>query len=203
MIRKPPKFRFNPGDYVFINIPVIAKYEWHPFSISSAPEKSDFIWLHIRACGNWTKRLYSFASSPKFEMSNSFMQRSLTRINMRAHMCKASGLNETTGALMANSQLTRSQHRPIGSNPNLLSVNDNTCKKTVSFEKDQLNRLSEISRQMKENAGKQDGVQGASDEKDSAADAVTVAVKQPHQAKGILKVRALSLLIFARIFGII
>ena len=68
VVRKPPKFHFKPGDYVYVNIPVIAKYEWHPFSISSAPENSDFLWLHVKVCGNWTKRLYSYASSSKFDV---------------------------------------------------------------------------------------------------------------------------------------
>uniref|UniRef100_A0A7N6AHP9 NADPH oxidase, EF-hand calcium binding domain 5 n=1 Tax=Anabas testudineus TaxID=64144 RepID=A0A7N6AHP9_ANATE len=40
VIRRPQFFHFKPGDYVYINIPVIAKYEWHPFTISSAPEQS-------------------------------------------------------------------------------------------------------------------------------------------------------------------
>lgn len=40
VIKRPQFFHFKPGDYVYINIPVIAKYEWHPFTISSAPEKS-------------------------------------------------------------------------------------------------------------------------------------------------------------------
>jgi NADPH oxidase 5 len=31
---------FRPGDYVFVNIPTIAKYEWHPFTLSSAPEEA-------------------------------------------------------------------------------------------------------------------------------------------------------------------
>ncbi|MGR0317691.1 hypothetical protein, partial [Klebsiella pneumoniae] len=31
------RFYLPPGDYVFVNIPVIANYEWHPFTISSAP----------------------------------------------------------------------------------------------------------------------------------------------------------------------
>uniref|UniRef100_A0A672MAF7 NADPH oxidase 5 n=1 Tax=Sinocyclocheilus grahami TaxID=75366 RepID=A0A672MAF7_SINGR len=35
VIKRPPFFHFKPGDYVYINIPVIAKYEWHPFTISS------------------------------------------------------------------------------------------------------------------------------------------------------------------------
>ena len=40
VIKRPQFFHFKPGDYIYINIPVIAKYEWHPFTISSAPEQS-------------------------------------------------------------------------------------------------------------------------------------------------------------------
>lgn len=40
VIKRPQFFHFKPGDYVYINIPEIAKYEWHPFTISSAPEQS-------------------------------------------------------------------------------------------------------------------------------------------------------------------
>lgn len=39
VIKRPPQFDFHPGDYVFVNVPAIAKYEWHPFTISSAPEQ--------------------------------------------------------------------------------------------------------------------------------------------------------------------
>lgn len=39
VIKRPHHFDFHPGDYVFVNIPAIAKYEWHPFTISSAPEQ--------------------------------------------------------------------------------------------------------------------------------------------------------------------
>ncbi len=38
VINKPRKFRYKPGDYIYINIPAVASFEWHPFSISSAPE---------------------------------------------------------------------------------------------------------------------------------------------------------------------
>lgn len=31
VISKPKRFHYKPGDYVFINIPAIAKHEWHPF----------------------------------------------------------------------------------------------------------------------------------------------------------------------------
>ncbi|XP_028307631.1 NADPH oxidase 5 [Gouania willdenowi] len=60
VIRRPQFFHFKPGDYVYINIPVIAKYEWHPFTISSAPEQSDVLWLHVRSMGQWTNRLYEY-----------------------------------------------------------------------------------------------------------------------------------------------
>jgi hypothetical protein len=39
VIRRPPHFAFKPGDYIFVNIPAIATFEWHPFTISSAPEQ--------------------------------------------------------------------------------------------------------------------------------------------------------------------
>lgn len=38
-IRRPQYFDYRPGDYVFVNIPLISRTEWHPFTISSAPEQ--------------------------------------------------------------------------------------------------------------------------------------------------------------------
>ncbi|XP_044516045.1 NADPH oxidase 5 [Gracilinanus agilis] len=60
VISRPPFFHYKPGDYIYLNIPAIAKYEWHPFTISSAPEQKDTIWLHIRSQGQWTNRLYEY-----------------------------------------------------------------------------------------------------------------------------------------------
>uniref|UniRef100_A0A4W4FG40 NADPH oxidase, EF-hand calcium binding domain 5 n=1 Tax=Electrophorus electricus TaxID=8005 RepID=A0A4W4FG40_ELEEL len=63
VIKRPPFFHFKPGDFIYINIPVIAKYEWHPFTISSAPEQQDIMWLHVRSMGQWTNRLYEYFQS--------------------------------------------------------------------------------------------------------------------------------------------
>ncbi|XP_056356009.1 NADPH oxidase 5 [Oenanthe melanoleuca] len=60
VIQRPKSFRFQPGDYVYLNIPAVAAYEWHPFSISSAPEQPETLWLHIRARGQWTTKLYEY-----------------------------------------------------------------------------------------------------------------------------------------------
>lgn len=58
VIAKPDRFKFHPGDWVFIKIPSVAKFEWHPFTISSGPEENDNFTLHIRAVGGWTTKLH-------------------------------------------------------------------------------------------------------------------------------------------------
>ena len=47
VINRPKNFKFKAGDYIFINIPTITKYQWHPFTISSAPEQNDIRWKHV------------------------------------------------------------------------------------------------------------------------------------------------------------
>lgn len=34
------------GQYGYINIPAIDPFEWHPFTISSAPSSTDTTWTH-------------------------------------------------------------------------------------------------------------------------------------------------------------
>jgi predicted ferric reductase/Ca2+-binding EF-hand superfamily protein len=55
-LRRPPGFTFAPGDYVFLKIPAVAPHEWHPFTLSSAPER-DELSVHVRALGDWTSAL--------------------------------------------------------------------------------------------------------------------------------------------------
>ncbi|XP_016001235.2 NADPH oxidase 5 isoform X2 [Rousettus aegyptiacus] len=78
LIKRPPLFNYRPGDYLYLNIPAIARYEWHPFTISSAPEQRDTIWLHIRSQGQWTNRLYeSFKASDPVGCGSKRLSRSL------------------------------------------------------------------------------------------------------------------------------
>lgn len=58
VIKRPPNFHFHPGDYVFVNIPVIARYEWHPFTVSSAPEQEGELLLNFSARRWFHSRLY-------------------------------------------------------------------------------------------------------------------------------------------------
>lgn len=47
-------FTYRPGQYAFINVPAISPWEWHPFSLTSAPS-DDFISFHIGAAGGTVK----------------------------------------------------------------------------------------------------------------------------------------------------
>uniref|UniRef100_A0A8C7Z3I4 NADPH oxidase, EF-hand calcium binding domain 5 n=1 Tax=Oryzias sinensis TaxID=183150 RepID=A0A8C7Z3I4_9TELE len=85
VIKRPQFFHFKPGDYIYINIPVIAKYEWHPFTISSAPEQSDTLWLHIRSMGQWTNRLYEyFRQTDSMELCSGRLATSLKKRRQQA-----------------------------------------------------------------------------------------------------------------------
>lgn len=59
VIERPVDFEFQAGDYVYVNLPQVAQFEWHPFTISSAPEEAEHLTLHIRVAGGWTGRLYT------------------------------------------------------------------------------------------------------------------------------------------------
>ena len=47
---------YKPGHYLFLNCPDVAFFQWHPITISSAPEE-DFVSVHIRVVGDWTSEL--------------------------------------------------------------------------------------------------------------------------------------------------
>ncbi|KAJ0559213.1 Respiratory burst oxidase protein A [Helianthus annuus] len=53
---KPPQFRYKSGQYMFVQCPVVSPFEWHPFSITSAPN-DDYLAIHVRELGDWTQEL--------------------------------------------------------------------------------------------------------------------------------------------------
>ncbi|KAJ7087662.1 ferric reductase NAD binding domain-containing protein [Mycena belliarum] len=44
------------GEYIFINCPEVSYFQWHPFTLTSAPEE-DYISVHIRVEGDFTTAL--------------------------------------------------------------------------------------------------------------------------------------------------
>ncbi|CAL9100195.1 unnamed protein product [Musa textilis] len=58
---KPQGFKYRSGQYVFVNCAAVSPFQWHPFSITSAPQ-DDYISVHIRTLGDWTRQLKSVFS---------------------------------------------------------------------------------------------------------------------------------------------
>jgi respiratory burst oxidase len=58
---KPQGFRYTSGQYVFVNCSEISPFQWHPFSIISAPG-DDYLSIHIWITGDWTSQLKTIFS---------------------------------------------------------------------------------------------------------------------------------------------
>ncbi|XP_053273087.1 cytochrome b-245 heavy chain [Pleuronectes platessa] len=63
---KKKGFSMEVGQYVFIQVPSISRLEWHPFTLTSAPE-DDFFSVHIRIVGDWTQALLEAYGGDKDE----------------------------------------------------------------------------------------------------------------------------------------
>jgi predicted ferric reductase/Ca2+-binding EF-hand superfamily protein len=59
-LNKPKRMRFYPGDFVRLQLPAVSSYEWHPFTISAAPEAPQFA-VHVRNNGDWSGALHNLA----------------------------------------------------------------------------------------------------------------------------------------------
>lgn len=55
-LQKPDGFSFKCGQYCQINIPILNKYQWHPFTIASSPVDNN-LYFYISPVGDWTKSL--------------------------------------------------------------------------------------------------------------------------------------------------
>ncbi|KAF2530606.1 hypothetical protein F2Q70_00033033 [Brassica cretica] len=53
---RPKHFKYKSGQYMFVNCPKVSPFEWHPFSITSAPQ-DDYLSVHIKVNGDWTKAI--------------------------------------------------------------------------------------------------------------------------------------------------
>jgi NADPH oxidase len=49
-----PSFKYTAGQWLFIQVPDVSSFQWHPFTITSAPE-DPYVSVHIRQVGDFTK----------------------------------------------------------------------------------------------------------------------------------------------------
>jgi len=51
-----PSFKYKAGQWLFLQVPSISKYQWHPFTITSCPF-DPYVSVHVRQVGDFTREL--------------------------------------------------------------------------------------------------------------------------------------------------
>ncbi|KAM9172563.1 NADPH oxidase 2 [Pangshura tecta] len=64
-------FKMEVGQYIFVQCPTVSHLEWHPFTLTSAPEE-DYFSIHIRIVGDWTEGLSSACGCDKQEFQEAW-----------------------------------------------------------------------------------------------------------------------------------
>ncbi|XP_010782869.1 NADPH oxidase 1 [Notothenia coriiceps] len=102
-------FKMDVGQYIFLNCPAISPLEWHPFTMTSAPEE-DFFSVHIRSAGDWTDRLIDImqhlpegAQGPKMGVDGPFGTASEDVFDYEVSMLVGAGIGITPFASILKS----------------------------------------------------------------------------------------------------
>ncbi|KAF3694058.1 Cytochrome b-245 heavy chain [Channa argus] len=102
-------FKMEVGQYVFLNCPAISHLEWHPFTMTSAPEE-DFFSVHIRSAGDWTDKLIHImqqlpegAQGPKMGVDGPFGTASEDVFDYEVSMLIGAGIGVTPFASILKS----------------------------------------------------------------------------------------------------
>lgn len=68
---KGKNWRYSPGQYVFLQVPKLSLFQWHPFTVSVCI--GDELQLHIKTDGNWTGQLRSLATASQSRQTDIFV----------------------------------------------------------------------------------------------------------------------------------
>ncbi|KAL2087776.1 hypothetical protein ACEWY4_016604 [Coilia grayii] len=68
---KKKGFKMEVGQYVSLQCPSVSQLEWHPFTLTSAPEEDHFS-VHIRIVGDWTEGLLKACGGDKNEFQDAW-----------------------------------------------------------------------------------------------------------------------------------
>lgn len=55
-------WQYEAGQYIFLQVPQLSLFQWHPFTVSTCIGKE--FQLHIKTDGNWTSKLRDLATGP-------------------------------------------------------------------------------------------------------------------------------------------
>ncbi|KAL0043219.1 hypothetical protein WJX82_001997 [Trebouxia sp. C0006] len=132
-------FEYVGGQYVFICVPAISLWQWHPFSLSSHPT-ADKVTLHIRVLGNWTRQLYDIASQSndaqpiKFFFEGPYGSPSVNIFSdqYKMFLLIAGGIGITPMQSLVNTLMADAEHgRPLNKVWFVWSVRDNYLVEAV------------------------------------------------------------------------
>ncbi|XP_066467410.1 NADPH oxidase 3 [Tiliqua scincoides] len=106
-------FKMEAGQYVFLQCPSVSWLEWHPFTLTSAPE-DDFFSVHIRSVGDWTEALFSIFGAeekvfkepwklPRLAVDGPFGAAATDVFQYQSSVCIAAGIGVTPFASILKS----------------------------------------------------------------------------------------------------
>lgn len=113
-------FPFYPGDYIKLRIPALSSGEWHPFTLSAAPQANTMD-VHVRNNGNWSGALHNLANKLavkgqvlEAEVDGPYASPSSSMYRSRVAVLVAGGIGVTPFASLLKSVLARRQQLPRG-----------------------------------------------------------------------------------------
>ncbi|KAM4694909.1 NADPH oxidase 3 [Discoglossus pictus] len=106
-------FKMEPGQYVYLQCPAVSQLEWHPFTLTSAPEE-EFFSVHVRAVGDWTNGLFAAFGVennmymepwqlPRLAVDGPFGSATTNVFNYQVSVCIAAGIGVTPFAAVLKS----------------------------------------------------------------------------------------------------
>ncbi|XP_037376907.1 NADPH oxidase 3 [Talpa occidentalis] len=112
-------FKMAPGQYILIQCPSISRLEWHPFTLTSAPQE-DFFSVHIQAAGDWTAALCEAfgaegqvskepGSLPRLAVDGPFGASLMDVFHYPVSVCIAAGIGVTPFAALLKSVWYKSE----------------------------------------------------------------------------------------------
>jgi predicted ferric reductase len=117
VLERPEGFSYAAGDYAFLCIPALAPHEYHPFTLTSAPEDPATLTFHVRAVGNWTRALRErlpgllTAGTPSAQLDGPHGTASRRLLQVPHAIAIAGGIGVTPFASILQSLLLRSREQ--------------------------------------------------------------------------------------------
>ncbi|XP_071506880.1 NADPH oxidase 2-like [Diadema antillarum] len=110
---KKKGFKMEAGQYIFLKCPSVSHVQWHPFTLTSAPEEDHFS-VHIRVVGDWTSGLAKAMgadrpeqqdqdSLPRVAVDGPFGTASIDIFKYQAAICVGAGIGVTPFASILKS----------------------------------------------------------------------------------------------------